>query len=121
MTEPELIRAILVAASRCGARLFRNNTGLGWTGSRIRRNPDGSITIFDPRPLRAGLCEGSSDLIGWSPTGQFMATEAKYGSTSTTKPQHNFIRAVNASGGIGIIARSVEDVVAALTTKNPPA
>lgn len=60
MAEHLIQNQILKNVSRGTTRLFRNNTGQGWTGSHIIRTP-GSITIYDPRPLSAGLVKGSSD------------------------------------------------------------
>lgn len=70
MSESLSAREILLAISRTAARLFRNNTGLAWTGEVTNRwndRKDGHdwLTIKNPRPLRAGLCVGSSDYIGW--------------------------------------------------------
>ncbi len=103
MTEPELIRAILLAASRCGALLWRNNVG--------------QLQDIEGRWVRYGVCNpGGSDLIGWTATGRFLAVEVKAGRTATTGDQERFLAAVVKAGGIGIIARSVEDVVRALAT-----
>ncbi len=101
MTESALIRAILVAASRHGARLFRNNVG--------------QLQDIEGRWVRYGVCNpGGADLIGWTATGQFLAVEVKAGRTVTTDDQTRFLAAVVKAGGIGIIARSVEDVISAI-------
>lgn len=78
-----------------GARLFRNNVG----------------TLQDIRGqyVRYGLCIGSADLIGWLHGGRFLAVEVKRPGGKPTKEQAAFLAAVNASGGLGILARSVED------------
>jgi hypothetical protein len=106
MSEGNLIRAIMVAASRQGARLFRNNVG--------------QLQDIEGRWVRYGVCNpGGADLIGWCSDGRFLAVEVKFGRTVTTTDQDRFIAAVQKSGGVGVIARSVEDVLAALQ-KNPP-
>jgi hypothetical protein len=114
----------------CGhgdARLFRNNTGTGWTGSKILRSdhegarlPPGSVLILDARPLHAGLCVGSADVIGWrtvtitapmigKAVALFTAIECKTGSGRLTAEQKAFLEAVQRAGGIGGVARSVHD------------
>lgn len=100
--------------------LFRNNTGKGWVG-KILEHSNGIIKLLNPRPLNAGLCVGSSDLIGWTPItvtqemiGQkiavFTACEIKTQNIKPTKEQINFINAVKNSGGIACIAYDVTDI-----------
>lgn len=113
MQESELQRLIMLEASKMGTRLFRVNTGQGWMGKIVRDHYEEShryITIEDPRPLHAGLCTGGSDLIGWH-RGLFTAVEVKSASGRLTPEQANFLEQVNKAGGIGICARSVEDVL----------
>ena len=63
MRESERIRQIL-AALPPEQRLFRINSGMGWAGKVIRRDPN--ILILDkPRPLHAAP-EGWPDLCGWT-------------------------------------------------------
>ena len=102
-------------ASRVGARLFRNNVGSGWVG-RIVGNKADTITLLNPRPLHAGLCKGSSDLIGWTPVvvtpemvgktvAVFTAIEGKTKGVRTTLEQSSFLTAVTDAGGIGSVLR----------------
>jgi hypothetical protein len=112
MSEHLTQNLILKAISRGVTRLFRNNTGQGWTGSRIINNRDGSITIFDPRPLNAGLIRGSSDLIGWTTrngVAVFTAIEVKSDVGRLTPDQKQFILNVQNAGGLAGMARSVDD------------
>lgn len=111
MTERDLIRAIMLAASERGARLFRNTVGMGWTGTVSHCGS--TVIIENARPLHAGLIEGSADLIGWS-RGLFTAVEVKTGKTRTTTAQQQFIDQVLAASGRAGIARSVEDALAIL-------
>ena len=115
MTEPDLLKILRMDATQNGMRLFRNNTGTGWTG-KIKRTTDGGVYINPARPLHSGLCKGSADLIGWIPVkitpemvgstvAVFAAVEAKTGRLKLTKEQHNFLDAVNSAGGVGIVAR----------------
>lgn len=122
--EQNIQKLIMVAASKAGARVFRNNTGVGWVG-KVRRLSDNTIHITHPRPLEAGLCVGSSDLIGWKPTtitpdmvgktiGVFVALEIKAG-TKPSPEQLTFIENVRRGGGIAGIARSPEEATDLLT------
>lgn len=116
MIESDIMRLVQIEASRSGFRLFRNNVGTGWCGKSIRINKPstvnllpGDVVIRQARPLHAGLCTGSSDLIGWSPSGLFAAAEIKTDSGGPSEEQKIFIDAVNSSGGVAGIVRSVED------------
>lgn len=111
MSERDLLSAIQVAATRAGARLFRNSVAVAWTG-KVSRLADGAILIRDPRPIKTGLVNGASDLVGWTPGGLFLAVEVKTGRVQTTLEQRRFIAAVLAGGGAAGVARSVEDALA---------
>lgn len=129
MSEKTLISEIQLLYSQKGHRIFRQNTGTGWAGeffkpampTSVRINPS-DVVIKNARPLRAGLCTGSSDLIGWQSititedmigkrVAIFTAIEVKHGSTRTTEEQTRFIESVNSSGGVGKIVRSLDEVV----------
>lgn len=116
MSEVELMRAIQIKASDLGHRLWRNNNGLGWVGPQVRvSHPQllmvrpGDVLIRGAMPLHAGLIEGSSDLIGLTAAGQFLAVEVKTPKGLVREGQESFIAQVKRMGGIGLIARSVED------------
>lgn len=120
MKESNIQKKIMIAVSKY-SRVFRNNVGTGWTG-KISPTKDGGKYIKDARPLKAGLCIGSSDLIGWTEKtvtadmiGQkiaiFTALEIKTATGKATKEQLNFIRVVKESGGISGIARSEIEAV----------
>lgn len=107
MPESSIVTDIRIAATRLGARLFRNNCGV----ARDARSG---------RPVRFGLCPGSHDLIGWTPVtirpehvgrtfAVFTGVEVKAGRTATTDKQHAFHAAVARAGGISIVARSESD------------
>ena len=128
MSETDLIKRLQIAASKTQSRLFRNNVGQGWVGKSVHVRgrttvtlDDGDVVIKNARPLHSGLCVGSSDLIGWHPLvvtpehigsrlAIFTAVEGKFGRGQTTKEQAAFLHTVRASGGHGIIARSVDDL-----------
>ena len=122
MAEGEIGKRIMLRASELGKRLFRNNTAMGWAGKvQINHEKDGSLTavVRKAHPLHAGLCVGSSDLIGFTPTivtqemvgrvvAVFTAVEVKDG-TKPTPEQLNFIEQVKKAGGIAGIAHSVDE------------
>jgi VRR-NUC domain len=87
-----------LALSKAGCMVWRNNTG-----TLLDRNG---------RPVAFGLHKGSSDLIGMTPTGQFLAIEVKTPTGRVSPDQTNFIRAVIAQGGRAGIARSAVEAVA---------
>lgn len=112
----------MLGLSTPGIRLFRQNVGTGWTGD-ITRLKDGSILIKNPRPLQAGLCKGSSDLIGWRSVtvtpemvgrrvALFLAVEVKGDRGRATPEQRNFIDRVRLDGGLAGVARTVDDALA---------
>lgn len=120
MTEGNLQNGIRLALAKVsGLILFRNNVGLGWTGQTVKKTAD-AIVLKDPRPLHAGLCNGSSDLIGWRSVtitpdmvgkrfAMFTAVEVKKPNGRVSEDQINFLNNLNAAGGFGVIARSDEE------------
>lgn len=130
--EATLLKKFLEEYSRIGSRLFRNNTGRGWTGKEcipVSKKTTvtlqkGDMVIKQYRPFRSGWPTGSSDLIGWTRVNItkdmigrdiaiFTAIEAKTPRVRATKQQESFIRTVNEHGGIGTIARKLDDVFCA--------
>lgn len=114
MSESALMREIMLAVSKTGARVFRNNTGTGWVGHRHPCSGPHMVSLSNPRPLHAGLCVGSSDLIGWTVNGRFLAIEVKTAKGRTVQEQVAFISAVRHAGGVAFIARSVEEALEGL-------
>ncbi len=101
-------------------RLFRNNTGQGWIGD-VTRIDARRILISNPRPLHAGLCVGSSDLIGWKTVeitpdmvgrkvAIFTGLEVKAPKGRASSEQLNFVARVCQAGGIAGVVRNIEDV-----------
>ncbi len=117
MTESDIQRAIQAHVSSLGHRLFRNNTGEGWVGKFGGRTANGSVTLHNARPLHAGLCVGSSDLIGWTDTGRFLAIEVKTETGIISPEQINFIRVAREHGCLAGIARSIDDAKGILSGK----
>lgn len=55
---------------------------------------------------------GLPDIIGFNKkTGVFIAVEVKAGDDQLSPDQINFLHALNKSGGLGIVARSLDDVI----------
>ncbi len=112
-------------------RLFRNNVGYFWAGKEIKgkakamaviNNPSmkWSLLIF-PRRVQCGLKVGSSDLIGWQTItvtedmvgkdiAVFASAELKDAEGTPSPDQTNWLNAVNKSGGIAGIVRSMKDL-----------
>lgn len=126
MSEHTTQQRILLACGSGSARLWRNNVGTGWAGQAVkiqRRGmvavEPGDIIVRQGRPLHAGLCVGSSDLIGYrvvDRVAQFVALEVKSATGRTTAQQTQFIDHINAVGGCAGIVRSVEDAQTVLST-----
>lgn len=125
--EIDLMRRLQKLASRLGARLFRQNTGIGWVGfkpeqisvARTVRVFPGDVVLRRARPFHAGF-PGLSDTGGWSPllitadhVGDTVAiytqAEIKDGARPTTE-QLAWIDAVNAAGGRAGIARNESEL-----------
>lgn len=94
MNESEIQARIMIALSELGCTVWRNNTGAYKDGNRY---------------IRYGLTKGSSDLIGLTKCGRFLAIEVKQPGKKPTNDQINFINHVNAKNGVGFVAYSVED------------
>ena len=62
--------------------------------------------------------KGVSDLIGCiPPAGRFLAVEVKYGKNKPTKDQRHFLDLITETGGLAIVAYSIEDVQLALMSE----
>lgn len=124
MAEADLMRRLQIAASRLGARLFRQQVGMAWVGKIIKtpgiyRLGPNDVLIRNARPFHAGV-EGMSDLGGWvsveitpDMVGSTLAVvaqaEVKENSRPTTQ-QLAWIAAVNKAGGRAGIARNEKDL-----------
>lgn len=126
MSEAKVQNEIRLALGR-DVVLFRQNVGRGWTGNATTL-PDGSVHIRNPRILHAGLCKGSSDLIGWrsititpemvgETVAVFSAVEVKGPKGRPTPEQVTFISNVINSGGFACVAKTIEEARAGLSLK----
>lgn len=93
MTHSDLVNEILLYLAPLGL-CWNNNTG-------AFRNPAGQLVRF-------GL-KGSADILACI-KGRFVAIEVKVGRDRLRPAQKAFAEAVVRSGGIVILARSLEDV-----------
>lgn len=127
-SEATILNRVMLAVTNVGARVFRNHVGLGWQGSihrfskvrQITVQP-GDVLVRGARALKAGLCNGSSDLIGWQPVevtkemvgrklAVFLALETKRVEQGFLTPeQSQFLEQVIKAGGIGLEARDAEE------------
>jgi hypothetical protein len=141
MSEHAIQQRILLACGRGPTRLFRNNVGTGWAGQATKVTPGnlravaqalqpGDVVVRNGRPLNAGLCVGSSDLIGWrsraitpelvgQTIAQFVAIEVKSETGRTTAQQDQFLSQIQGAGGCGGVARSVDAATALLSYADP--
>lgn len=128
-SEKELINLVQYYFTETGNRIFRQNTGFGWVGNKFFKPPmetsvrvtPQDVVIKNARPLHAGLCKGSSDLIGWTSVtvmpdmvgkklAIFTAIECKTLGFKASPEQVAFINAVQKAGGIGKIIYSMDDL-----------
>ena len=128
MSEHVTQQRILLAHGSGSVRLWRNNVGTGWAGQAAKVTPGnlravaqalrpGDVVIRQGRPLHAGLCVGSSDLIGYRQVdglAQFVALEVKSPTGRATNEQSQFLEHIQVAGGLAGIARSVDDAAAIL-------
>ena len=90
MKETNILKEVMIEASKLGLVCFRNNTGV--------------LMDKTGRPVHFGLCKGSSDLIGWiRDTGQFVAIECKAGNAKPRPEQQLFLDMVAKSGGFSCV------------------
>jgi len=94
--EKDLINQILIAISQHGGRAWRNNSGVAEYANGAK--------------VRYGVGLGGSDIIGITKDGKFIAVEVKTGKLKLSPTQATFLKIINSLGGIGIEARSVDDV-----------
>jgi len=123
MSEHEIQQRILLACGSGSIRLWRNNVGTGWAGPATKVTTGnlravaqglrpGDVVIRGGRPLHAGLCVGSSDLIGYRQVdglAQFVALEVKSVTGRVTPEQQRFQDHIRSAGGCAAVVRSVGD------------
>jgi len=127
--ETNLVRKIMLKlGSNPSIRIFRNNSGKCWIGkSKMFNSPQtvnvkaGDVLVQQARYFDAGLCPGSSDLIGLQAVtitpemvgktvACFVAIEVKLPSGRVQENQINFLEMVNKLGGKGLIVRDENNI-----------
>jgi len=127
--ETNLVRRVMLTLGKNpNIRIFRNNVGKAWIGtSKMFNKPttvnvkSGDVLIQNARFFEAGLCPGSSDLIGLQTVkitpemvgkevAIFVAIEVKLPSGSIQGNQISFLEMVNKLGGKGIICRDENNI-----------
>lgn len=127
--ETNLVRKIMLKlGTNPNIRIFRNNVGKCWIGqSKSFTQPQtvnvksGDVLIQNARYFDAGLCVGSSDLIGLQSVkitpemvgteiACFVAIEVKLPSGRVQQNQINFLEMVRKLGGRGIICRDENNI-----------
>jgi len=108
--ETKIQRNIMIAISKLGHTVWRNETGSFWTG-RVIHKDNRTVTLANANMIPCGLCVGSSDLIGITSDGIFFAIEVKTAKGRTSKEQEQFIEHIRSKGGIAGVARSPQDAV----------
>lgn len=119
-SEKAILNDTLVAATALPRTLlYRNNTGQGWQGERLRRSPGAVVTVEagmvilrNARPIDFG-CLGSGDIMGVH-DGLPIAGEGKTATGQQRLVQVNFQRRWEAAGGRYIVFRSPEEFLAGL-------
>lgn len=105
-------------------RLWRNETAGAWVGKVVGRTKAGDLVLRGARMIQAGLCVGSSDLIGleavacpvchdWG-VARFLAIEVKTPRGRAADQQKLYVNMVNELGGLAGFATSPKDVEALL-------
>ena len=132
MSETKLMKDIQVSLTPYGVRMFRNNTGQLWSGqskrftslAHVKVGP-GDVVIRNARPMKFGLCTGSSDLIGWTTyeikpehvgavVAVFTAIEVKTSTGKLSETQEKFLKVIKGSGGFAGVARNLDEAVSVI-------
>lgn len=97
--EADIQRACLQYLHLIGWHVWRNNTG-------ATRATD---TRGKARFIRYGS-PGSADILGVTPRGQFLAVELKRPGNKPTELQAEWLERVRKSGGLAIVATSLDEL-----------
>lgn len=125
--ETAIQNQIRLAVAKAGATTFRNVTAQGWAG-KLADQGQGYVTLANPSPLIAGLCVGSSDVIGWKPVkitkdmvdqtvAVFVALEIKTPVGRASDDQLRFIATVQRAGGIAGFPASPDEALELLNSR----
>lgn len=135
-SEASVLKRIMLAASRLGQTVWRNNVGKAWMGKRLafayvtlvdsRGNshvfaPGDVVVLKQARFVEFGLVVGASDLIGIEQMivteadvgrtlGVFVALEVKSKTGRASREQKKFLGHIANHGGLAAIVRSPSDI-----------
>jgi hypothetical protein len=130
MMNPEsalMQRIRLALGRRPDVRIFRNNVAMSWAGRLLKPSRTitvtvgpGDVVLYGARPIHAGLCPGSPDLVGWRSLtvtrdhvgrrlAAFAGLEVKMPDQRPTEQQEAFLGVMAAAGGLGGVVRSEDD------------
>jgi hypothetical protein len=128
LSEKSIMHRIMIAVSAMGARLFRNQVGMAFQSNNVERFTytqtvevrKGDVLLRGARTVMTGFTTGSSDLLGWTArrideydvgrtVAVFTACEVKSADGKLEPEQKQFLEVVRDSGGIAIVAKSVEE------------
>ncbi len=103
MSESVLVAEILIALGRDPrCKVWRNNSG--------------ALPDARGRVIRFGLA-GSADILGLlRPSGRFLAIEVKAQNGRQSEAQRNFQRMITESGGLYVLAYSVQEAIDAISS-----
>jgi hypothetical protein len=99
--ETDLLSACLKTLEANGVMCWRQNSGAARYESEAGDSYYVSMT---------GKMRGVSDIIGLLPGGRFLAVECKWMDGRIKKHQQEFLDAVNRSGGLGVVVRSIAEL-----------
>lgn len=103
MKEQELVNLVISYLTLAGHFVWRNNSGV------VKAESTNRYGQHKTRMWRAGLT-GSSDVLGVSKNGKFIAIECKIGKNKPTLHQEVFLEEVNKRGGIAVVAYDIKDI-----------
>jgi hypothetical protein len=86
---------------------------------RVWKNATGTAKSFSGNTIKFGK-KGSSDIIGITSDGKFLAIECKTGAAVQTKEQRTFEKMITFFGGRYILARTIDDVLISLAKMGLP-
>ena len=121
MTEPPLLRKLLISATDPDVRLWRNVSSQCWVGRFVLKATEvrrvtlapGDVVLRGGVSIRAGLCEGSSDLVGIvGPHGRFVGAEVKTKGVVIEDHQRRWLEVVRELGGVAGEVRTESDLKA---------
>ena len=119
MNEHDIQNQIRDVLNLSNVTMWRINVLKGFMGKYFR-NPNGSVTIQNPRWISSGVPKGFPDLIGIKPVkitedmvgqtlGQFVFIEVKSEHGRLSQEQKLFQTLLKSNGAIGGVAKSIDD------------